>query len=167
VNWEFSNSAISITNGTTAHAGSGVVAVKQTSGSGAGFYQTDGRIPVGQTWTIDAWLFQTGFATNSCNWGWAGSYSPYTQGTSNKNISSGGTWTHYFVTQTFSNNTVGWRDVQATLTGAGTVYIDDIQVYQGLPVPVELSRFELYPGEVIEPINSDKLDSPKIPSRDE
>ncbi|MFB3896298.1 MAG: glycoside hydrolase family 18 protein [bacterium] len=147
VNWEFSNSGISITNGTTAHAGSGVVSLAQTSGSGAGFYQTDGRIQVGQTWTIDAWLFQTGFGAGSCNWGWAGSYSPYTRGTSNKNISSGGTWTRYFVTQTFSNMTIGWRDVQATLTGAGTVYIDDIKVYQGLPVPVELSRFELFANE--------------------
>jgi len=158
VNWEFSNSAISITNGTTAHAGSGVAAVRQTSGTGAGFYQTDGRIQVGQTWTIDAWLFQTGFGAGSCNWDWAGSYSPYTRGTSNKNISSGGTWTHYFVTQTFSNITVGWRDVQATLTGAGTVYIDEVQVYLGGPVPVELSRFELYPGEATEPMNGKYLE---------
>jgi spore germination protein YaaH len=145
VNWEFSNSGISITNGTTAHTGSGVAKLTQTSGTGAGFYQTDGRVQVGQTWTIDAWLFQTGFGAGSCNWGWAGSYSPYTRGTSNKNIPAGGTWTHYIVTQKFSDATTGWRDVQVTLTGAGTVYIDDVQVYQ--PVPVELSRFELFTDE--------------------
>ncbi|MDI6783412.1 MAG: glycosyl hydrolase family 18 protein [bacterium] len=135
VNWEFSNSAMSISTGTTAYAGGRAAAITQTSGTGAAFYQTDGRIQVGQTWTIDAWLFQNGFGAGSCNWGWAGSYSPYSRGTGNKNIPAGGTWNRYFVTQTFSNNTVGWRDVQATLTGAGTVYIDEVQVYAGLPAP--------------------------------
>jgi spore germination protein YaaH/PKD repeat protein len=133
VNWEYGNDYMTIGKGTASYQGGSAVAITQTQGSGQAFYQTDGRIKPGETWTISAWAYQNGFATASCNIGWAGSYSPYTKSPNNALIPAGGGWKHYYITQNFTNTTTGFRDVQATLTGAGTVYLDDVKVFKGVP----------------------------------
>jgi len=133
VNWEYGNDYMTIAKGTASYQGGSAAAVTQTQGAGQAFYQTDGRIKTGDTWTISAWAYQNGFSTASCNIGWAGSYSPYTKSPNNALVPAGGGWKHYYVTQNFTNTTTGFRDVQATLTGAGTVYLDDVKVFKGVP----------------------------------
>lgn len=133
VNWEYGNDFMSISKGTASYQGGSAVAITQTQGSGQAFYQTEGRVKPGDTWTISAWAYQNGFATASCNLGWAGSYSPYAKAPANALVPSGGGWKHYYVTQNFTNTTTGFRDVQITLSGAGTVYWDDVKVFKDVP----------------------------------
>jgi len=132
VNWEYSSSNLSVSK-PTPKSGSSALSLTQSGGTGLSFYQTDGRVSLGDTWTLSAWAYQNGFSNSSCNLGWVGSYSPNTKGSTNVNVPSGGTWKHYYITNTFGSNSAGYRDVQLTLTGAGTVYLDEVRVFKGLP----------------------------------